>query len=101
MQHERAVMYTAFQSRPADGMLSVQGLEDAVVPPNQAQIMYDGIKARGLPTALVMFPGEQHGFRSAGAIRRALDGEFFFYGTVLGFKAAMPPDLEAIPVDNV
>ena len=72
-----------------------------MVPPNQAQIMYDGIKARGLPTALVMFPGEQHGFRSAGAIRRALDGEFFFYGTVLGFKAAMPPDLEPIPVDNV
>jgi dipeptidyl aminopeptidase/acylaminoacyl peptidase len=79
----------------------MQGMEDAVVPPNQAQVMYEGIKARGLPTALVLFPGEQHGFRSAGAIRRALDGEFFFYGAVLGFPTAMPPDLEPIPIANM
>ncbi|CAL8470722.1 g10264 [Coccomyxa elongata] len=77
-----------------------QGLEDEIVPPNQAQIMYDAIKAKGTPTALVMFGGEQHGFRSAQAIRRSLDGEFFFYGTVLGFKAQMPSDLEPIPVAN-
>lgn len=78
----------------------LQGLEDEIVPPNQAQIMFDAIKAKGTPTALVMFEGEQHGFRSANAIRRSLDGEFFFYGTVLGFKAQMPSDLEPIPVAN-
>lgn len=78
-----------------------QGLEDEVVPPNQAQIMYDAIAARGLPAALVMFPGEQHGFRSASAIRRALDGEFAFYGAVLKFKADMPADVEPIPIVNL
>jgi hypothetical protein len=45
-----------------------------VVPPNQAEIMYEGLRKRGLMTALVMYEGEQHGFRSAGAIRRTLDG---------------------------
>ena len=40
-----------------------QGEEDKVVPPNQAVDMYDALKAKGLSTALVLFPGEQHGFR--------------------------------------
>jgi dipeptidyl aminopeptidase/acylaminoacyl peptidase len=79
----------------------LQGLEDEIVPPNQAQIMFDAIKEKGIATALVMFEGEQHGFRSANAIRRSLDGELFFYGTVLGFKAQMPGDLEPIAVVNV
>jgi acetyl esterase/lipase len=45
-----------------------------VVPPNQAEIMYEGLKKRGIMTSLVMYPGEQHGFRGATAIRRTLDG---------------------------
>ncbi|KAK9833647.1 hypothetical protein WJX74_001712 [Apatococcus lobatus] len=78
-----------------------QGTEDQVVPPNQAEKMYDAIKAKKIATALVMFEGEQHGFRSAQAIRRALDGEFFFYGSVLGFKSDMPSDLPAIDIANI
>ena len=45
--------------------------------------------------------GEQHGFRGSGAIRRALDGELFFYGRVLGFEASMPDGLEPPDVVNV
>ena len=55
-----------------------QGTEDQVVPPNQATESYEALKKQGLTTALVMFEGEQHGFRQATNIRRALDGEFFF-----------------------
>jgi fermentation-respiration switch protein FrsA (DUF1100 family) len=77
-----------------------QGKEDQVVPPNQAEIMYEALKAKGLPTTLVMFEGEQHGFRQAPNIRRALDGEFAFYGSVLGFNAPMPADLEPISIAN-
>lgn len=40
-----------------------QGDADKVVPPEQAVAMHDALKARGMPTALVMFAGEQHGFR--------------------------------------
>ena len=85
----------------ANDVIGLQGTEDQVVPPNQAQKMYDAIKAKNIATALVMFEGEQHGFRSAQAIRRALDGEFFFYGRVLGFKADMPSDLPTVDIANI
>ncbi|DBB15202.1 TPA: hypothetical protein ACH3X3_004206 [Trebouxia sp. C0006] len=76
------------------------GTEDQVVPPNQATEMYEGLKKQGITTALVMFEGEQHGFRQATNIRRALDGEFVFYGKALGFNATMPEGLEPIEVVN-
>ena len=44
-------------------LFSLQGEEDKVVPPNQAVDMFEALSARGLSTALVLFPGEQHGFR--------------------------------------
>ena len=78
----------------------VQGTEDQVVPPNQATEMYVALSKKGLKTALVMFEGEQHGFRQATNIRRALDGEFYFYGKALGFNAEMPEGLEPIKVVN-
>ena len=59
-----------------------QGDEDQVVPPNQAVIMHKALAEQGLATALVMFKGEQHGFRAAANIRAALDGELYFYGKV-------------------
>ena len=65
-----------------------QGLEDAVVPPNQAQMMRDALKAKGLPVACIMFEGEQHGFRRAETIVRALEAELSFYGQVFGFEPA-------------
>ncbi len=65
-----------------------QGLEDKVVPPNQAEIMVEAIKAKGLPVAYVAYEGEQHGFRRAENIKRTLDGEFYFYSRVFGFEPA-------------
>jgi dipeptidyl aminopeptidase/acylaminoacyl peptidase len=71
-----------------------QGLEDKVVPPNQAERMVEVLREKGLPVAYVPFEGEQHGFRRAETIRRALDGEFYFYSQIFGFTPA--EDLEAI-----
>ena len=70
-----------------------QGLEDAVVPPNQAQMMRDALLAKGVPVACLMFEGEQHGFRRALTIVRALEAELAFYGEVFGFVPAgdLPP----------
>lgn len=65
-----------------------QGLEDAVVPPNQAESMVAALEAKGIPVAYVPFPGEQHGFRQAENIKRALEGEFYFYGRIFGFTPA-------------
>ena len=146
-----------------------------MVPPNQAEVMFAAMKERGVPTALVMFEGEQHGFRQAPNIRyrvggcvlregsawrvaaasvpgaaeawearpgslcsgssvmmgclvcpcnaappalpcpalrcchvrlgrrcrRALDGELYFYGRVLGFQPKMPDDFQPIEIANI
>ena len=72
-------------------MILFQGLEDKAVPPAQAQAMFDAVRAKGLPVALLMFEGEQHGFRRAETIRRVLEAELAFYGRVFGFTPAGPP----------
>ncbi len=56
-----------------------QGTEDKIVPPNQAEMMYEALKKRGLLTKLVMYEGEQHGFRKAENIRNALEEELKFF----------------------
>ncbi len=76
-----------------------QGLEDEVVPPNQAETMFEALKEKGLPVAYVPFEGEQHGFRRAENIKRALDGELFFYSRVFGFDPADP--IEPVRIENL
>jgi dipeptidyl aminopeptidase/acylaminoacyl peptidase len=73
-------------------MIFFQGLEDKVVPPNQAEMMVDALKAKGIPVAYVTFPTEQHGFRQAENIKRALNGEFYFYAQIFGFQPADPSE---------
>jgi dipeptidyl aminopeptidase/acylaminoacyl peptidase len=65
-----------------------QGLDDKVVPPNQAERMFEALRARGVPTAYIPFAGEQHGFRKAENIQRAIEGEFAFFAQVFGFTPA-------------
>jgi dipeptidyl aminopeptidase/acylaminoacyl peptidase len=74
-------------------LIVLQGLEDEVVPPNQATMIVDALKDKGVPVAYLPFAGEQHGFRRAESIRRALDGELSFYARIFGFE--LPPE-EAI-----
>ncbi|MDJ0789184.1 MAG: S9 family peptidase [Myxococcota bacterium] len=72
-------------------VIFLQGSEDRVVPPAQAESMVAALAARGLPHAYVLFEGEGHGFRRAENIRAALQAELFFYGRVLGFPTAATP----------
>ena len=65
-----------------------QGLQDKVVPPNQAEMMFNAIKAKNLPVAYVVFEHEAHGFRISENIKKALDSEFYFYARVFGFQPA-------------
>jgi dipeptidyl aminopeptidase/acylaminoacyl peptidase len=65
-----------------------QGSEDKIVPPNQAEMMVEALKAKSVTVDYVLFEGEQHGFRKAENIKRAIDGEFGFYAKVFGFKPA-------------
>jgi dipeptidyl aminopeptidase/acylaminoacyl peptidase len=73
-----------------------QGLEDKIVPPNQAEAMTAALAERGIPHAYVPFEGEQHGFRRAENIQTALDGELYFYSVVFGFQAPRPSAVEIV-----
>ncbi len=72
-----------------------QGLEDRVVPPAQAEAMVAALREKGVPVAYLAFEGEQHGFRRAETIVRALEAELYFYAKVFGF----PLSEEIAPVE--
>ena len=69
-----------------------QGLEDKIVPPNQAEIMVAALREKGLPVAYVAFEGEHHGFRRSENIKRCLDVELYFYSRIFSFDLADPVD---------
>ena len=79
-------------------MLLLQGAEDRVVPPRQAEIMVEALRKKGLPYAYVLFEGEQHGFRKAESIRSALEAELSFYAQVLGFER---DDVPVLAIENL
>jgi dipeptidyl aminopeptidase/acylaminoacyl peptidase len=69
-------------------MILLQGLDDRVVPPDQARAMAEAVRAKGLPVAHLEFAGEGHGFRKAETIVRAREAEAWFYSRVFGFELA-------------
>jgi Dipeptidyl aminopeptidases/acylaminoacyl-peptidases len=60
-------------------ILVFQGLEDRVVPPNQAEAMVQAVKAKGIPVSYITFADEGHGFRNAKNIATMLTHEYRFY----------------------
>ena len=76
-----------------------QGLEDAIVPPAQSEVIVAALARNGLPHAYLAFPGEQHGFRAAGNIVRSTEAELYFYGRVFGFTPA--DDIEPVEIKNL
>lgn len=76
-----------------------QGLEDKVVPPDQARKIYKALKEKGLPVALVEYEGEQHGFRKAENIKFTLEQQMVFFSRTIGnFEVA--DDITPIKIEN-
>ena len=69
-------------------MIVLQGADDEVVPPNQAEMMVDALASKGLPHAYVLFDGEGHGFRQGPNIVAALEAEYSFFAQIFGFTPA-------------
>ena len=88
-----------FPERLSCPVIFFQGLEDKVVPPDQAETMVEAIRAKGIPVSYVPFAAEQHGFRQAKNIKRALDGELYFYSKIFGFDLAEP--VEPVEIENL
>ncbi|WP_312676345.1 prolyl oligopeptidase family serine peptidase [Microbacterium sp.] len=73
-------------------VLLLQGSDDPVVPPSQAEAIRDALAAHGVPHAYVRYEGEGHGFRRAETIVHALETELAFLGQVFGFETpGIPP----------
>ncbi|MGH8729672.1 MAG: prolyl oligopeptidase family serine peptidase [Burkholderiales bacterium] len=68
------------------------------VPPNQAESMFNAAREKGLPCAYIAFEGEQHGFRRAENIKRAIKAELYFYSRVFDFPLA--DAIEPITIEN-
>jgi len=83
-------------SRP---LIVLQGLEDEVVPPNQATMIVEALRAKGVPVAYIAFEGEQHGFRQEANIRRALDAELSFYAQIFGFALPAEEGIEPVAIE--
>ena len=88
LYRERSPIFHA--DRLAVPVIFFQGEEDRVVPPDQAETMVEKLRKKGLPVGYFLFSGEQHGFRRAENIKRALDAELYFFAvnvfrTGLGF----------------
>ncbi|MEB3292881.1 MAG: S9 family peptidase [Synechococcales bacterium] len=98
LYHDRSPIHAI--DRLSCPVIFFQGDEDRVVPPNQSELMANALREKGVPVAYVLFAGEQHGFRKAENIKRALDGEFYFYARVFGFQPAdaiEPIAIEGMP----
>jgi dipeptidyl aminopeptidase/acylaminoacyl peptidase len=80
-------------------VILLQGLEDAIVPHMQADIIVEALRRKGLPFAYLPFDGEQHGFRKAESIIRAEEAELYFYGRVWGFTPA--DEIEPVAIENL
>jgi dipeptidyl aminopeptidase/acylaminoacyl peptidase len=80
-------------------VLLLQGLDDKVVPPSQAEIMVEALRRNRVPFAYIAFEGEGHGFRKAKNIRRAHEAVVYFFSRVFGFEPA--DDLEPVEIENL
>jgi dipeptidyl aminopeptidase/acylaminoacyl peptidase len=76
-----------------------QGLDDKVVPANQAEMMLAAMREKKLPVAYIAFAGEGHGFRKAENIKRSLDAELYFYARIFNFDLA--DELEPVVIENL
>jgi dipeptidyl aminopeptidase/acylaminoacyl peptidase len=75
-------------------ILLLQGLDDPVVPPQQAESIAADLAAQGIKHAYIAFEGESHGFRKADSMVASLESELSFYGQILGFTPRNVPELK-------
>jgi dipeptidyl aminopeptidase/acylaminoacyl peptidase len=82
-------------SRDTCPILLLQGLDDPIVPPAQAESIAADLESHGTPYAYLPFEGESHGFRKAESIAAGFEAELSFYGQILGFD---PPGIPKVAV---
>ncbi|MBV9101155.1 MAG: S9 family peptidase [Candidatus Dormibacteraeota bacterium] len=95
--HDRSPIH--FIERVRRPVILFQGLDDPIVPRNQAETMFASLCEAGIPTAYIGYPGEEHGFRQAANIARTVDAERYFFSRVLGIEVG--GDVEPVDIVNL
>ncbi|MEV8531965.1 prolyl oligopeptidase family serine peptidase [Streptomyces sp. NPDC051211] len=72
----------------------LQGLDDVVCPPAQAERFLAALRGRSVPHAYLPFEGEGHGFRRADTMVRALEAELALYVQTFGITRDDVPRVE-------
>jgi dipeptidyl aminopeptidase/acylaminoacyl peptidase len=90
------INFTDLLSTP---MLVLQGADDEVVPPSQAELIVAALERKHIPHAYRLYQGEGHGFRKAETIVDARNAELSFYGQILGFEPA--GDVPELPIADL
>jgi dipeptidyl aminopeptidase/acylaminoacyl peptidase len=85
--------------RFTEPLITFQGSDDPIVPPQQSRAIVEALRERGVPVAYIEFEGEQHGFRKAASIIRAHEAELYFYGRIFGFTPAGA--IAPVAIDNL
>jgi dipeptidyl aminopeptidase/acylaminoacyl peptidase len=88
-----------FVDQISSPLIIFQGLEDKIVTPNQAELMVQSLRAKGLPYAYIAFEGEQHGFRRKESIARSLEAELYFYSKI--FNLELADAVEPVKIENL
>lgn len=99
-QKERYIQYSPIHhiEQLSCPILFLQGSQDQIVLPNQSEKMFKALKEKGIPTAYLLFEGEEHGFRRAETIQKALDAELYFYSQIFHFIPSDP--IKEISIEN-
>ena len=87
-----------FTDRLTTPMLVLQGTEDHVVPPSQAEAIVAALRDKGIPHAYKLYEAEGHGFRRADTMIDARNAELSFYAQILGFEPA--GDVGVLPIER-
>lgn len=88
-----------FVEQMSSAIILFQGGDDKVVPPNQAESIYQAVRAKGLPVAHVLYEAEGHGFKRAENIKHSLEAELYFYGKIFGLEPA--DKIEPLVIENI
>lgn len=86
LAHDRSPIH--FADRVSCPVLIIQGAQDPIVTPDQAEVFVDAMRSNNLPHSYLLIEGEDHFLGKAETIIATREAELSFYGQLFGFEPA-------------